>query len=144
MPSVRNAGFTLIEALVALVLLSAAVAGFYDVLSTSVNAARRAEQAALSIDRRRNALELAVAINPMETPDGAFDMGGYSILWRSTLLEGPRQSSRYPSGKGIFNVALYKLILSFSDDPSIAPIELTQLGYRRDRVLGQAPGGSGN
>ena len=139
-----EAGFTLIETIVALVVLSAALMAFYGFLSSSVNAARRAALAIVAVDRRQNALELARVINPMETPDGVFDLGSYRIRWTSALLEGPRQSGRYPSGTGVFKLALYHLTFSFPDDPGVPPIELTQMGYRRDRLLGQPAAGSSN
>lgn len=139
-----QAGFTLIEAIVALVVLSAGVIGFYGFLSSSINSARRAEQALLAVDRRQNALELASAINPMATPDGVFDLGPYRIQWSSTIIDGPRQSTRGLNGAGIFKVALYRLTFSFPDDRQMAPMTLTQMGYRRDRLVGQSAAGGAN
>ncbi|HZT87009.1 MAG TPA: type II secretion system protein [Stellaceae bacterium] len=124
-------GFTLIETLVALVILSGALLVFYNFLSTSLSGAGRLEAASLAYDRETNALELATALNPMATPTGAFDLGAYKITWSSAPLADVRQSSRYPSGRGIFDVALYKVTLRFSDEPQAAPVEVTRFGYRR-------------
>jgi prepilin-type N-terminal cleavage/methylation domain-containing protein len=124
-------GFTLIETIVALVILSSALMGFYSFLSTSLNAAGRLEAAAIAYDRHVNALELAQTINPMEVPDGTFDLGGYRIEWKSDLIGKARQSSILPAGPGPFQVALYRVTFDFPEQGGIAPIGVTKLGYHR-------------
>lgn len=130
----HDAGFTLIETIVALAILGAALVAFYAFLSTLMNAAGRIRAASVSYDRHFNALELAKTLNPMDTPEGTFDLGTYHIHWTSQPIDNVRQSSRYPAGSGIFKVALYRLTLSFPDDQGTAPIEVTKLGYHRDNV----------
>jgi general secretion pathway protein I len=127
-------GFTLIETIVALVILSTAVVVFYNFLSSQLNGAGRVEAAANAYDRRTNALELASAINPMATPQGTFDLGTYRILWTSQLLGDVHRSSRYPAGQGIFEVALYRMTFTFPGDGDTAPISVTRIGYRREDV----------
>jgi prepilin-type N-terminal cleavage/methylation domain-containing protein len=127
-----DSGFTLIETIVALVILASAVAVFSSFLSGQLNGAGRVEQAADSYDRHMNALEIATAINPMATPQGTFDLGTYRIAWSSQLIGEVRQSSRYPAGRGIFKVGLYRITFSFIGDTQTAPIAVTRLGYRRD------------
>jgi general secretion pathway protein I len=135
-------GFTLIETIVALVILSTAVVVFYNFLSSQLNGAGRVEAAANAYDRRMNALELATAINPMAMPQGTFDLGTYRIAWTSQLLGDVHQSSRYPAGRGIFNIALYRMTFTFPGDANTAPIGVTRLGYRRNNVPSLA--GAGN
>jgi general secretion pathway protein I len=127
-------GFTLIETIVALVLLSAALAAFYDFLSVQLHSAGRVGAAAQAYDRRTNALELATALNPMAMPQGSFDLGGYRIRWTSQRLGDVRQSTRFPAGPGIFKIALYRMTFSFPDGGDIPPISVTRLGYRREDV----------
>jgi len=128
------AGFTLIETIVALVILSAVMIGFYDFLSTALNGAHRMELASVAYDHQINALELATALNPMEKPEGTLDLGRYRVQWTSHPLGDTRQSSGYPAGQGTFKVALYRMIFTFPDDAEIPPIEVTRLGYRSDNV----------
>jgi general secretion pathway protein I len=137
-------GFTLIETIVALVILSTAVVVFYNFLSTTLNSANRVQAASIAYDRHMNALELATSLNPMASPQGVFDLGSYHIEWSAQLLGSVRQSSRYPSGRGIFKVALYRITLSFPDDGEIAPITVTRLGYHRDNVPDSLLGGATN
>jgi prepilin-type N-terminal cleavage/methylation domain-containing protein len=134
------AGFTLIETIVALVVLSTTLIVFYDFLSTVLNGANRVQAAAIAFDRRMNALELATTLNPMDLPQGSFDLGTYRIQWDSQLVGEVHQSSRYPAGPGLFKVALYRIRLSFPDHGEIAPIAVTRVGYHPD----SAPVGTSN
>jgi prepilin-type N-terminal cleavage/methylation domain-containing protein len=132
------AGFTLIEVVVALVILAAALFAFYDFLSSSLRAAAAAQRAANAYDRAENALELSTTLNPAESPEGTFDLGSYRIHWRAEQLEAPRQSTAYPSGKGRFVVALYRITFDFPGEGQFPPVEVTKLGYH----LGTSPGTS--
>lgn len=133
---ITTAGFTLIETLVALVILSSVLLAFYGLLSAALTSADRMNAAAIAYDRRANALELATAVNPMASPLGTFSLGTYRISWTSRLLGDLRRSGTYPAGSGSFTVGLYRVTLRFPDDPSTAPISVTRLGYRRDNVPG--------
>jgi prepilin-type N-terminal cleavage/methylation domain-containing protein len=125
------AGFTLIETIVALVILSTALIAFYSLLSTLLNSAGRLQAASIAYDRRLNALELATTLNPMLAPQGRFDLGLYRISWTSQLIDKVRRSSRYPAGQGVYEVALYRVTLAFPDEASVPPVTVTRLGYRR-------------
>jgi general secretion pathway protein I len=138
------AGFTLIEAIVALVILSTVMIGFYNFLSTALNGAHRMELASIAYDHRTNALELATALNPMELPEGTLDLGKYRVHWTSYVLGDIRQSSGFPAGRGLFKVALYRMIFTFPDDAEIPPIEVTRLGYRRDDLPQAFSSGTSN
>lgn len=131
-PNPRNAGFTLIETIVALAILSAGLIGFYQLLVTILQGANRVQGAAIAYDRQMNALALVEAVNPMEIPEGTFDVGHYHIHWTSNLIDTVRQGSRYPSGPGPFRIALYRVTLSFPDDQDVSSIDVTKFGYHHD------------
>jgi prepilin-type N-terminal cleavage/methylation domain-containing protein len=138
------AGFTLIEVIVALVILAISLMAFYEFLSSSLHAADRVRRAAAAYDRAENALALARALNPMESPDGTLDLGGYRIHWRAEPVGAARVSTAYPSGKGRFIVALYRLVFDFPDDRDFAPVEVTKLGYHLEGSPGNAPEDAAN
>ena len=124
-----SAGFTLIEVVVALVILSTILLAFYEFLSSALASGDRARTAVSSYDRGQNALALATMLNPMDAPQGSFDLGSYRIRWRAQRIGAVRQSSGYPSGRGHFTVALYRVVLDVPDDPKFTPLEVTKLGY---------------
>ena len=128
----NSAGFTLIETLVALVILAASLLAFYEFLAGALNGAAAAERAATDYDRRQSALALASTLNPMATPEGNFDLGAYRIHWRAERIGAVRQSSGFPSGKGRFTIALYHLVLDFPGERAVPDVEVTKLGYQRE------------
>lgn len=138
MPRKRDnaeAGFTLIEVIVALVILSSALLAFYQFLSTSMTAADRVRHAADAYDRDRNGLALASSLNPMATPSGEIDLGAYRIRWRAERIGPIQQSTEYPTGEpGKFTVALYRIVVDFPGNANFAPLEVTKLGYHRVAV----------
>jgi general secretion pathway protein I len=142
--SSRAAGFTLIEVIVALVILAVSLMAFYEFLSSSLHAADRLQHATMAYDRAENALALATALNPMEIPDGTLDLGTYRIHWRAERIGSQRVSTAYPSGKGRFIVALYRLIFDFPDDRDFAPVEVRKLGYHRENRPENTPGDAVN
>lgn len=130
-----ESGFTLVEALVALVLLSVGLAVFYEFLGSALHAADRARHVAEAYDRDRSALALASTLNPMADPEGVFDLGPYRIRWRSERLTAAIGSTSFPlADPGAFVVALYRLTLDFPDDLDFAPVAVTKLGYHREPV----------
>jgi len=135
-----SGGFTLVEALVALVILAACLIGFYQFLATALDGAAAAERAATAYDHRQSALALAAAVNPMETPEGSFDLGAYRIRWRSQRLGTVRQSNAFPVGKGEFAIALYRIVFDFPGENGLPEIEVTKLGYHRSAPRGQTSG----
>ena len=136
-----EAGFTLVEAIVALVILAAGLLAFYEFLASSLYAADRVRHAAEAYDRRQNALTLAAKLNPMATPEGVLDLGLYRLHWRAERITAPQRSTEYPSGgQGAFTVALFRVIIDFPDNHEFAPVELTKLGYHRETAPGEPSG----
>jgi prepilin-type N-terminal cleavage/methylation domain-containing protein len=133
----NSAGFTLIETLVALVILAAALFAFYAFLASALNGAAGAERAATAYDFRQNSLALAAVLNPMETPQGSFDLGNYRIHWRAERIGAELQSSGFPSGKGRFKIALYRVLFDFPEEPEFPGVEVTRFGYHSDVVPGE-------
>jgi prepilin-type N-terminal cleavage/methylation domain-containing protein len=136
-------GFTLIETLVALVILSAVLMGFYELLSTVLNSARHVGDASIAFDRKANELELAAALNPMAYPQGSFELGRYRIAWTSRPLTAPRESTAFFEGAGPFTVALYDVQLTAPVETGNESTEVTVLGYHRDAPLPNYLGAAG-
>jgi general secretion pathway protein I len=132
-------GFTLIEVLVALTILATVLFAFYAFLSSSLAAAGRIYDAAEVYDLDQNALALATRLNPMEQPEGSFDLGDYRIRWQSFRIGEIRRNTGYPSGSGRFSVGLYRVVLDFPDDPAVAAVEVKKLGYRLEQPGETAP-----
>lgn len=104
------AGFSLLEAIVALTIFSMCAMALYGWLSVNLSALARVEARDAAVRDGRNALAALETVNPMVEPEGERELpGGLAVHWSShELVE--RQPGTSPSGSElIFDLALYEL-----------------------------------
>ena len=128
-----SGGFTLLEAIVALVIFSTAGLALFSWINQNLQALARAQEVSEATRAKRNVLEFMSDINPMQRGSGNNDFGLYKITWRSAEKIAPRDNSGYPAGAGSFSVALYATAIDVSraNGARWFSFELTQAGYRR-------------
>lgn len=137
-----SSGFTLLEAIVALVLLTTAGLALFSWMNASFDGLNRIEQSNARAAAELNALEFMKTVNPMERPDGQIKLGQVDVKWRARQLSQPVQNRTDTRDPGPFSVAMYEVELTFEDRPRIEPytIVLQQMGYRRLYPVGDESG----
>lgn len=128
-----SAGFTLLEAIVALVIFSTAGLALFSWINQNLQVLARVQDVSEATRAKRNVLEFMSDMNPMQRGTGSNDFGPYKITWRSAEKIAPRNNSGYPAGVGSFSVALYRTSIDVTraNGASWFSLELTQAGYRR-------------
>jgi general secretion pathway protein I len=107
----KHTGFTLLEAIVALVIISATGTALFSWINTNLHSLSRVQETTQRHQAMRNALALMENINPTEQPSGEYDFGDYTVYWEARLLKA-MQSNQAPSGQaggylmGLFDVDL--------------------------------------
>lgn len=136
-------GFTLLEAIVALVLLTTAGLALFSWMNASFDGLNRIEQSNARAAAELNALEFMKTVNPMERPDGQIKLGQVDLKWRARQLVQPVQNRADTREPGPFSVVMYEVELTLEDRPKIEPytIVLRQMGYRRLYPVGDESGG---
>lgn len=131
-------GFTLIEALVALVILGGAGMTLFSWINASIVSVQRVEQANERSDAVANTIEYMQAVNPMRDPAGRADLGHYAIEWTAVALAPAVDGAAYPQGLSLFQLGLYetRVRATRADDPAWFELELTLVGYRKVRESG--------
>jgi len=132
----RQAGFTLLEAVVALTLLAVVGSALLAWLGTGFRSLERMNEVQRRIDATRTGLAFLEGLNPMLQPSGSAALGSYRLDWESRLLAAPRPVvSRYSGHPGPFDSALYRVqaTLSGEDLPPL-PLSLELAGYRMARL----------
>lgn len=126
-------GFTLLEAIVALVIFSTAGLALFSWINQNLQALARAQEVSEVARAKRNVLEFMGDINPMLRGAGGNDFGLYKVAWRSAETRAPRDNSGYPTGNGSFSVALYRTTIDVTraNGARWFSFELMQAGYRR-------------
>jgi general secretion pathway protein I len=128
------AGFTLLEAIVALVVFSLGAFALYGWLSANVIALNRVV-AHRAIDAATiSALDVVRRVNPMETPRGERKVGELSVRWDATPVQPPRDSVTQVGRANLFQAGLFDLeVIVASGDRELNRFHVRQLGYHQAR-----------
>jgi len=132
-----QSGFTLLEAIVALVLVSTVGMSLFAWVNTQLEGLYRLEGHHQRQYAKQNALEFIQVINPLENPRGSETMGIYTVTWQATAIEPPRDGI-YPksAGMGLFQVGLYNTQISVfvgDNDTALTRFQVRLFGYKQVR-----------
>lgn len=129
-------GFTLLEAIVALVVFTMGAFALYGWLSTNVitlNRIRDRQQLEVAMD---SALDLIRRSNPMETPTGQRRIGDFVVTWTGTPVEPPKPNVDQSGGPGIFMVGLYDMdVRATRDGRELHAFRVRQVGWKQIRTM---------
>ena len=128
-----QAGFTLMEVMVAMVLIAAIGMASYGWINTSLISLGRIQDHNVCQQATRNALAFMESFNPMERPTGEAEMGPCLIRWDSHLVEPPKDGIGYPLGTSLYRLGLYDIHVRIEqvDGGEIAVFELRQVGFHQ-------------
>ncbi len=133
-PLASSPGFTLLEALVAMLLIATIGMATFDWINSSLGSLGRVQAHHLRQQAIRNALAFMEQVNPMEHPTGERKMGPYSIRWESRLTEPAKDGSGYPAGISLYKLGLYDTHIRIDiNEKNIAEFDLRQVGYTQVR-----------
>lgn len=133
----KQRGFTLIEAIVALVLISTSGMALFGWVNTNIMTLARIEAINSENEATLNVLEYMNGVNPMLTPEGQADLGAYRLRWRSETSTEIRDGANYPYGISLYQFALYqtKVTVINLNDETWFSLALQQAGYKKVREL---------
>jgi general secretion pathway protein I len=94
MKAVSSAGFGLLEAIVALVVLASSGMMLFSWISQNLATAARLGEVEQGARLALEAQALVAGVNPAETPEGNLDVAGMKLQWTSTVLQPLRDEAR--------------------------------------------------
>lgn len=129
----RAHGFTLLEAIVALVILTTAGLALFSWINASFDSLHRIEYNNNRAAAEINAMEYLRNINPMATPEGEAVLGEVKMRWRSRAVSDIKPNMTDSQTPGPFMVALYETEVSLESLPQLPQYTfiLRQMGYNR-------------
>jgi prepilin-type N-terminal cleavage/methylation domain-containing protein len=133
-PGRGSPGFSLIEALVALIIAAISLAAVLELQRQLADGQRRYERALEIAQLQRDALALTANINPAAQPDGTVPLAaGRSLRWRAE----PRGAAALNTGSATagrrFQMQLYRVTADVLDPSGAAmgQVAFDRVGWRR-------------
>lgn len=132
---VRQRGFSLLEAVVATVLISGAGAALFSWINSELGSVSRLQQSNAQAEAMANVLELMHTVNPMLTPEGAFSFAAYRLAWKANPVTQVQDGLSYPQGISLYQLALYDTLVRVNNPDGTHWFDFTlrQVGYKKVR-----------
>jgi len=129
----RVLGFTLLEAIVALVILTTAGLALFSWINASFDALNRIETNNVRASAEINALEYLKTVNPYDRPEGEEILGNVAMRWRARAVTDIKPNITDAQTPGIFVVALYDVEVMLESQPTLPryTFNVRQMGYKR-------------
>ncbi len=132
----HQAGFTLLEAIVALVIFSMGSLALYSWLGVNVKTLLRVQELRESVAMSTSALEAVRGLNPMATPRGRREVGELVVQWKAEPIEPVRDAVTQVGFPTIFQVGLFLVdVRVMRGDVEVDRFQVRQVGYKQTRIL---------
>lgn len=129
-------GFTLLEAIVALVILSTAGMALFSWIDSDLQILNRVNDAGARNRATRNILEYMNNVNPMKDPEGHAELGSYGFDWKAMPITNPMDGANYPQGLSLYQFTLYDTSVRVTRiGKPWFDFDLRQVGYKKVRDL---------
>lgn len=129
-------GFTLLEAIVAMVVFSLGAFALYGWLSTNTITLQRIIDRRETADVRTSALEALRLVNPMTDPSGQREMDGMRVQWVSKPVEPPKPGVTQVGLPNLFSIGLYEMQVRVSRQGRLVDeFSVRQVGFDQVRGL---------
>ncbi|WP_353573355.1 prepilin-type N-terminal cleavage/methylation domain-containing protein [Candidatus Albibeggiatoa sp. nov. BB20] len=130
----KSKGFSLLEAIVALVLVSMVGMALFSWINTNLQNLYRIQQVQKRHEAVRNAMVFMETINPLKQPEGDTKIGFYRFKWQTQILAEPTDNTRGLKGAGIYTVGLYETDVDiYVEQELVSTVKLHQVGYKQVR-----------
>lgn len=128
----NQSGFTLLEAIIALVIFTMGAIALYGWLGVNLKTLTRVQERREAVALTSSALDAIRRINPMETPRGQRKISELVIEWEASPVEPARPAVTQVGLRTIFEVQLFTLDVRLKrGGAEIDRFSVRQLGYKQ-------------
>jgi len=133
-PRRHRAGFSLIEALVALIIAAMALSAALVLQQQLADGQRRYQQALATAALERDAMALTADINPTAQPTGEAPLaGGSTVRWAATPRTAPALNAGSARAGRRFELRLYRVVVQIIDSRNavVGQLSFDRVGWRK-------------
>ncbi len=130
----KNKGFTLLEAIVALILFATVGMALLSWINTNLISLQRVKQIQQSQQAIRNALALMDRINPLEKSTGEETIGIYRLRWQAQAVEPLIDGMSSGGYLSLFRVGLYDVDIEIrlqNEETVLTRFTIRQIGFKQ-------------
>lgn len=132
----RQTGFSLLEAIVALVIFSMVAMTLYGWQSVNLHTLQRAEAHARENEVSRSALSLLAQVNPMLTPTGERPLGPLKVQWKAQLMQPVKPGVSALGIPDLFQLGLYRMDVRILDGARlVTEFHVRQVGFKQIHAM---------
>lgn len=127
----RQRGFTLLEAVVSMVLISSVGLALFGWINSNIMALNRVQETNARSDATQNVVEFIGGVNPMLKPEGIAAFGTYRIRWKAQPITAIQDRG------GLYQLALYdtRVAVEKPEGKTWFDLQLRQAGFKKVRSL---------
>mgnify|MGYP001570751617 FL=1 len=131
----KQSGFTLLEAVVAMVLISGTGAALLSWINSELGAVSRLQQSNARAEAKVNVMEYMHTVNPMLTPEGNAAFAAFRLSWNAKEVTPVQDGLAYPRGISLYQLALYDTLVRVTSPDGTPWFDFTlrQVGYKKVR-----------
>lgn len=129
-----NAGFTLLEAIVAITIVGLTLLPLVSYIGQSADQLQRTADSNERSLVMQSALALMTPVNPLLEPEGKLPLdSNITVAWRSETLVEPNTTALLGAGLGGFRLGFYKMhvVVSRAETAEWFAFDLRKVGYDR-------------
>lgn len=135
----RDAGFSMMEALAALAIAAAMLAGVMALQHQLVDSQKRHDATLTASNLQRDALDLIKDINPSDKPEGDISLPpNLTVSWTSEAVSDAKLTAGFPTGDGNYTATLYSLTVTVRDQSGqdmVPAFKVERVGYASATVV---------
>ncbi|MDD5274745.1 MAG: prepilin-type N-terminal cleavage/methylation domain-containing protein [Methylovulum sp.] len=127
----KQSGFSLLEAIVALVLLSTSGMALFSWINNTLSGLNHALESTQKMQYRQNALALMQQVNPAVDRTGEIKSAGFTLNWEATAITPLKQEIDNHGNPGTYLIGLFDAKVTITtQDNKADEFTLRQVGYQ--------------
>lgn len=127
-------GFSVMETLVAVALLSIAIIPLYRFQQTLSQTALRLQETAVLLEAEQSALAIMQSIDPIAEPEGELLLGDWRLTWSAQELAREERADGY-LGSSAFQISLYEVTGTLQKGPLTRTLSVRQVAWVRNQDM---------